>query len=268
MHLRNWLSLRLIAATALGLTLAACTNPIGTEPPDAGGTQTAEPTQASSDQTPTPTEPPYTGSGPWQVTFSSEDDVELGGTLYGDGTTTIVLAPAYPGGQEGWAAFARAAFEQGYRSLTLDFRGHGASKGSEDATSNTKDIAAAINFLKAHGAQKVVLVGAGLGGSASILAANIDGGIAGVGLVSPTRGVEGFQVSDSDLSSLKIPSVWLAARNDLTQNVEEMSALAGSAQKDVWIYEGSSLHGTYIFDGADGSDLQRRLLEFIAVVAG
>jgi hypothetical protein len=47
-----------------------------------------------------------------------------------------------------------------------------------------------------------------------------------------------------------------------------MSALAGSAKKDLWIYEGSSLHGTYIFDGADGPDMQRRLLEFVAAVTG
>jgi pimeloyl-ACP methyl ester carboxylesterase len=187
--------------------------------------------------------------------------------LYGDGATAVILAPTYPGGQDGWAAFAKAAAGQGYRALSFDFRGYGSSKGSQSPAALPTDIRAAMSFLKEHNSQRIVLIGAGLGGSAAIVVTAKDpAGISGVALISAPRGVEGLQVADTDLAALKVPSLWLAARNDLTQNVEEMSALAGSAQKDMWIYEGSSLHGTYIFDGADGSDLQRRLLEFVAQV--
>lgn len=180
--------------------------------------------------------------------------------------TAIVLAPTYPGGQAGWDAFARSAVDKGYRALSFDFRGYGSSKGSQSAADLPTDIRAAVKYLKDQGAERVILVGAGVGGTAAILVASKDTTLSGVALISAPRGVEGLQVADTDLAALKIPSLWLAARNDLTQNVEEMSALAGSSKKDMWIYEGSSLHGTFIFDGADGPDLGRRLLEFVAGV--
>jgi len=272
MHESHLRPIRRAISILLGLLLAACTSPAVVPPTgqaqNPAATSTAAPTQSSSGQTPAPTQPTYTGSGPWQITFDTADHVTLGGTLYGDGKVALILAPTYPGGQDGWAAFAKAAFTKGYRSLTFDFEGYGASKGSPSPANEPADIAAAITFLTGHGAEKIILAGAGLGGSASILAANKDSSVQGVALISASRGVEGLQVADSDLAALKAPSLWLAARNDLTQNVEEMSAKAGSAKKDIWIYEGSSLHGTYIFDGADGPDMQRRLLEFVAAVTG
>jgi alpha/beta superfamily hydrolase len=210
------------------------------------------------------TEPAFSGSGPWPITFTTDDNVELSGTLYGIGPVSIVLAPTYPGGQDGWADFARAAADKGYRALTFDFRGYGSSKGSQDAATLPTDIQAAVSYLQSQHGQPIILAGAGFGGSAAIAAAAKDPSISGIALISALHTVDGLHLDDSDLSSLKMPSLWLAARNDLTQNVEDMYALAGSSQKELWIYEGSSLHGTYIFDGADGPDLQRRLLEFVA----
>lgn len=278
MHVSHWKPAQRAILVIFGLILtmcvSACTSPgvipptgqaqnPGTESPSSGATPTA-----AGGQTAQPTEQTYSGSGPWPITFETSSNVTLAGRLYGDGKVALILAPTYPGGQDGWTAFAKAAFEKGYRSLTFDFEGYGASKGSQSAANAPADIEAALAFLKTHGAEKIILVGAGLGGSASILAADKDSSVQGVALISASRGVEGLQVADDDLSSLKAPSLWLATRNDLTQNVEEMSAKAGSAKKDVWIYEGSSLHGTYIFDGADGPDMQRRLLEFVAAVTG
>ena len=54
----------------------------------------------------------------------------------------------------------------------------------------------------------------------------------------------------------------------MTQNTEEMYDLAGGSDKDMWMYEGSSLQGTFIFDGADANDLRTRLLDFVARVTG
>ena len=47
-----------------------------------------------------------------------------------------------------------------------------------------------------------------------------------------------------------------------------MSALVGSTDNELWIYEGSSLHGTYIFEGSDGPDMTQRLLTFVSRVTG
>ncbi len=82
-------------------------------------------------------------------------------------------------------------------------------------------------------------------------------------MVSAPRSAGGLEASEADLANLTLPSLWLAARNDLGQDVEAMADQVASSDKSIWIYEGSSLHGTFIFEGANGSDLTRRLLEFI-----
>jgi dienelactone hydrolase len=261
----------LILLILVGLAAGCSVSPAGPATGQPGGAATpdqgANLTQTGLAQIgPTP-EPPLTGSGPWQVTFTGSDQAELAGTLYGDGTTAVVLAPSYPGGQPGWASFGQAAAAKGLRALSFDFRGYGSSKGSRSAADLPTDLEAAIQYLRDHHAQRIVLIGTGTGGSAAILVVGKDPQVAGLVVISGQRAAEGLAISDTDLTSLKIPSLWLAARNDMTQNVEEMYGLAGSVRKDLWIYEGSSLNGTYIFEGADGPDLQRRLLEFIAGVA-
>jgi pimeloyl-ACP methyl ester carboxylesterase len=122
--------------------------------------------------------------------------------------------------------------------------------------------------MKEHEFQPVVLLGAGIGGSAAIKVAAQDGDIVGLAILSAPRAFQGLEVSDADLATLSMPTLWIAARNDMTQNVEEMQALAPTTDSTLWIYEGSSLQGTFIFEGADGPDLQQRLLEFVARVAG
>jgi len=122
--------------------------------------------------------------------------------------------------------------------------------------------------LKQNGCTQFVLIGAGIGSMAAIKVAPNDEAVKGVVVISSPRSFDTLEVTDSDLSALTVPSLWLAARNDMTQDVEKMSALAGSSTKTLWIYEGSSVQGTYIMEGADGPDLQKRLLEFIASVFG
>jgi pimeloyl-ACP methyl ester carboxylesterase len=171
-------------------------------------------------------------------------------------------------GQEGWASIAETLAAQGYRVLTFDYRGYGPSAGERDTTSAPIDVAAAVAFMKEYEFQPVVLLGAGIGGSAAIKVAAQDGDIVGLAILSAPRAFQGLEVSDADLATLSMPTLWIAARNDMTQNVEEMQALAPTTDSTLWIYEGSSLQGTFIFEGADGPDLQQRLLEFVARVAG
>jgi len=209
---------------------------------------------------------PLAGDGPWAVTFQTNDGTTLSGIITGQGTVGLVFAPMYPGAKEGWATFAQAAAQQGYRSLAFDFRGHGESGGSRDIPAQPEDLSAAVALLKANGVEQVVIVGAGPGGMAAIRVAPHDAAIRGIVVVSSARSYDKFEITDSDLSALTIPSLWLAARNDMTQQVEDLYAHAGGEPKTLWIYEGSSVQGTYLLEGADGPDMQRRLLEFIASV--
>ena len=234
-----------------------------TAPPE----PTDTPTSTAIPLTPTPTEL-YPGEGPWPVTFDTADGVTLSGIVYGKtGTLGVVMAPTYPGGQDGWAGFAAKVAAQGYRALTFDLRGHGDSGGDQDITQAVADVQAAMSFLRGEETERIVLLGAGEGGSA-VIKATADPSVVGVAVISAMKGFEGLNVSDAELQAITVPSVWLAARLDLFQEIEPMSELAGSADKEVWIYEGSSLHGTYIFEGSDGPDMTGRLLALIDRVAG
>src|SRR5574341_53415 len=237
-----------------------------------GATTEAAPTTVAETPLPTATPEPFSGEGPWLVSFVTADGVTLQGTLYGTGAAAVILAPMYLGTQASWQPFAEDAAAQGYHVLTFDYRGYGGSGGDRSPSAAPADVAAAVAFMRENHFSPVVLIGAELGGSASILAAAQDSDIAGLAVLSAPRAFppdasDTLQVSDADLAALTMPTLWIATRQDLRQNVEEMQALAGGSDKEIWIYEGSAVSGTFIFDGADGPDLTRRLLEFIARVS-
>ncbi len=263
------------------LALAACGGaPAAAPPPATGGaapatepadqSPAASPTPASEDAaapTPPPPTVPFEGEGPWEADFPTADGVTLHGTLFGQGDTGIVLAPNYPGGAAAWHPFAEAAAERGYRALAFDLRGHGESGGEADLAAAPDDVAAAAAFLRDQGAERIILMGGGEGAMAVILAAASGEDIAGLAALSPMREDDGLAVAEADLAGLNIPSLWIGARTDMEHDAEGMAGQAGG-EPEVWIYEGSSLHGTYLFEGIDAPDLTGRLLDFAESAAG
>lgn len=265
------------------LALAACGGAPAAAPPAAGdeaapATEPADqipesgstPTAADPAQ-PTPLPPtatvPFEGEGPWEAGFQTADGVTLHGTLFGEGSTGIVLAPNYPGGAAAWHPFAGAAAGQGYRALAFDLRGHGESGGEADLAAAPDDVAAAVAFLRDQGAERIILMGGGEGAMAVILAAASGEDIAGLAALSPMREDGGLVVGEADLAGLNIPSLWIGARTDMEHDAEGMAGQTGG-EPEVWIYEGSSLHGTYLFEGIDAPDLTERLLDFAERAAG
>jgi dienelactone hydrolase len=231
-------------------------------------TGAAQTSQAGTVPTEIPaTTDPFPGDGPWPITFTTEDNIALDGSVFGKSGHGVILAPMYPGGPEDWLSFAQSAAAQGYRVLTFNLRGYGKSTGDRNTAAAITDVEAAVAYLKSLGADHITLIGAGLGGTASIKVAAKDNSIAGLGVISSPRAAGDLTVEDSELAALTQPSLWLAARNDMTHNIEDLyNAAAGN--KSLWIYEGSSLQGTFILEGADAQDLQQRLLNLIAAAGG
>lgn len=260
-------SIRIFSITLIltVFVLAACNAPAAE--PEAPASPTEPPaTTTPSPPTATP-EPPFFGPGPFEVNVET-DGVTLAGTLNGEGDVLLILAPMYPGGPEEWSAFVEVASDNGYRTLTYDFRGMGASDGTYDLSAAPADLEAMLTFASEHElAEQVVLMGPGEGGLAVLHTALTNNGISGAVLLSPPRERENLSISDDALSGLTIPTLWIAARQDLTHDVEAMSEAAGGVT-DLWIYEGSGLHGTYIFEGFDRADLLDRLLAFAGGVTG
>jgi len=259
-------SVLVLTVLVLGIALAACG-----AAPSAGVELSATPAALLATEipaetpTPSPTADPFAGEGPWVVTFSSASGIDLHGIVYGKGTIGVVLAPMYPGEQAGWAEFAETAAAQGFRVLTFDFQGYGESAGERDFATAPDDLRGAVDFIKAQGAEKVVVIGAGQGGLAAVRVAS-QTELAGVVVLSASNTLPELAVADAELAALAVPSLWIGTRQDLMQNVEEMADKSGSADKSVWVYEGLAVHGTYLLQGAERGDLERRLLEFVTRV--
>lgn len=283
MRPRLWLlfslapAMLILSACASGVSSAGSPSPDNTVSPETrespptsndDSTQETTSTAPTEEQTIETPDVPFPGDGPWEVTFTASDQRMLHGTLFGQGDKTVILSHMYLGDQDDWYDFSQTIVEQGYRVLTFDFRGYGEEGGKRNVVDAPIDLKAAVSFLREHDAEEIILIGAGLGGMASIRVAAEDGDIAGLAVISSPRSFEGLEIADSTLHALTIPSLWLGARNDMTQAVEDMFEQARGSDKELWIYEGSSLHGTFIFEGADGPDLERRLVEFVIRILG
>ncbi len=196
------------------------------------------------------------------VRFTTSDGVLLAGTVFGDGSAGVVLAHMFPTDQTSWQPFARQLAAEGYRALAFDFRGFGRSGGSRRVDEIDLDVRAAAVYLRSQDARRIVLVGASMGGTASIKAA-APGGVDALVVISSPMRFRGLNVSETELAGLTMPSLWISSERDsVTPAMRAMHAAAGG-RKTLHVYSGSA-HGTYIFDSSHGPDLAGRILVFIA----
>ena len=209
---------------------------------------------------------------PQPVTFGPEEgQATFSGTLYGSGPVGIVLSHmGVPGtDQTSWRSFAEVAAARGYMVLTYDLLGFGQSVGAAPTPSPrgnlTFGLETALEFIRSQGAERIIVIGASMGGSASIAVAadNTHDDIIGVGILAASRGQPMFIPGD-ELSALTMPSLWVSAEGDsVAADMEEMFEAAGSADKELCIYPSILNHATGIFATAYGPDLEHRLLAFI-----
>ena len=154
--------------------------------------------------------------------------------------------------------------------LAYDWRGLGDSTGTRDWTRADKDLADAISVVRGRGAKQIVLVGGSLGGMASLKNAGIPE-LAGIVVISSPRTVQSggqtFVVSESELTSIRAPKLFVGSRNDKIVAYAEtvnLFNLAGEP-KQMQSYDGSA-HGSDILKTTNREALITLLLEFIRTV--
>ena len=103
--------------------------------------------------------------------FPVADDLHLSGDVVGDESAPCVLL-LHGGGQtrHSWQGTARWLAEAGFRAIALDLRGHGESDWASDGDYTIDAYAADVRALVAHVGGRPALVGASLGGMASLAA--------------------------------------------------------------------------------------------------
>ena len=200
------------------------------------------------------------------VSFVTEDGLELRGRLFGEGKSGVVLVHMFHDDQASWWEFAELLADQGYMTLTFDFRGYGDSSGDKDMIEfMDRDVKAALGFLEGRGASKVVLVGASMGGTAS-LAVAADRTVHGV--VSLSAPVEFLDLSVKE-KQVRVPVLLMSTDGDRSakknlREMIEMGVVGGPELTASVMYEGGTDHGTDILKGDHGPEATARILGFLA----
>ncbi|HEU4354884.1 MAG TPA: alpha/beta fold hydrolase [Actinomycetota bacterium] len=127
----------------------------------------------------------------------------LVGRLFAPGRPrAAVLAHQVDDDQSDWFEFAGILASKGYTVLTFNFQGYcgggGCSGGGLPTAELWTDIAAAVAFLEGRGAERIGLIGASLGGEASIAAAaHLGSRVSAVATLSASLGLAEIGLGDA-----------------------------------------------------------------------
>jgi uncharacterized protein len=210
------------------------------------------------------------------VRFTSSDGVRLEGRLFGSGSVGIVLSHMFPADQRSWWDFARILSRRGYTALTYDFRGYcpggdaGCSGGTKDVAAIWQDVLGAIRFLVSHGARRVMLVGASMGGTASLVAAAQPGvQVAVVITLSAPQSFEGLEATATVLANVTAAKLFIAGNTDPTGAAQSAQTMYDESPqpKRVEIFT-SSDHGTALLTGNQVGRVQTLILQYLALYSG
>jgi acetyl esterase/lipase len=224
---------------------------------------TAPPAQVT---TPEPTVPPVPTPPniPFrEVFFTTSDHVKLVGLLYGHGTTMVICSHMNESSLADWrdSGIPERLAALGYQVLVYDFRGFGDSDGTTDLSALNVDLTAAVNFSRQQGATKIVLMGASMGGTASLNVATTQKVAAVIVLSSPQS--FGVSVTDADLKTMTIPKLFIDTQDDEPYVSDVMHMFATSPDpKEMDIYPGSD-HGVALLGSSSGDAPALRILHFI-----
>jgi pimeloyl-ACP methyl ester carboxylesterase len=187
------------------------------------------------------------GNGTSLLSLRAEDGTRLRGALSGTSSNAVVLLHQSDGTVCQWWPFARRLQSMGYMVLALDFRDHGSSGRGPSANANRYDIdvLAAVQELRNHGAVRIFLVGASMGGTAALVAATetpVDG-------VVDLSGPAQYGPLDARLAvdSLNVPLLFAVGVGD-SEFVPDARALHDSAvavDKRLVVYNGTG-HGVQL----------------------
>jgi pimeloyl-ACP methyl ester carboxylesterase len=203
-------------------------------------------------------------ANPRPFRFNTEDGVEIVGTFYHAVTKekgSIVLLHMLSRNRSDWKPFEKKLNELGYRIYAIDLRGHGESvKMGEEVLDFKKlrkemyqkmtlDVKGAVNTL---GREKVLLIGASIGGNVALNYAATDERVKGVVLLSAGLDYRGVKTEEAMKKYGDRPVLIVASEEDkyAYQSAKKLYEIA-QGEKELKIYQDAG-HGTRIFDKEEG----------------
>ncbi|HEX9121959.1 MAG TPA: alpha/beta hydrolase [Actinomycetota bacterium] len=210
------------------------------------------------------------------VTFVSGGGARLAGRLFGDGRTGVVLSHMLPADQTSWWDFAQELADRGYLVLTYDFSGYcpggdaGCSEGEKDVSRIWRDVVGAVRFITSEGARSVMLVGASMGGTASLVAAAQPGvTVAAIVTLSAPQSIEGLVADAGTLTKVTSAKLFVAGNADPTGSAEAAEALYDQSPppKRIEIVT-SNDHGTDLLQGNLSGVVTTMILNYLEQYRG
>jgi pimeloyl-ACP methyl ester carboxylesterase len=194
--------------------------------------------------------------------------VLLQGRMFGpEGATAgVVLSHMQPADQSSWFDLADQLGELGYRTLTFNFRGYcpggdaGCSAGKKDTPAIWQDVAGAVGFMRTEGVRQIGLVGASMGGTASLVYASQSGtDINAVVTLSAPDAIDGLTAGPDVLQTVTAAKLFIAGNVDANAAVTAQAFYNESVQpKRVEILTTDD-HGTDILEG-NQAEIARNLI--------
>jgi pimeloyl-ACP methyl ester carboxylesterase len=196
-----------------------------------------------------------------------EDPIVLDARVFGRGKTGVILAHMRPADQSSWFPFATELAKTGdFTVLTFDFRGYGESTGEKQFDRIDTDLEAAYEYMRdVLGLEQIYLVGASMGGTASLVVAAREQVAGVISISSPGQ----FPPLDAveTVDAIRAPKLFITAEDDVPAfRSQEEFWEASTEPKVQQIYDGDE-HGTALFDGPHGADIRARLMDFLSVDA-
>lgn len=198
-----------------------------------------------------------------QAGDEDEEPIVLDGRIFGSGPAGVILAHMRPADQTSWFPYATELARSGrFTILTFDFRGYGKSTGDKEFDKVDTDLSAAYEYMRDElGIAKIFLVGASMGGTASLV---VSAHLPVAGVVSISSPAEFQELNALEAApSISAPKLFVTSEDDVPaqRSLQELWEVA-RAPKSQQIYGGNE-HGTDLLLGSHGPALSERLTQFL-----
>lgn len=207
-----------------------------------------------------------------EISFPSADGVTLSGRLFGpkEGSVGVVLAHMFPSDQSAWFDFAERLGDHGYRALTFNFRGYcpggdaGCSQGEKQIPAIWQDVQGAVAELRSEGVTHIALVGASMGGTASLIVAAQEGrGIDAVVTLSAPAAFEGLVAGPEVLAEVSAAKLFIAGHEDIAAAQAVDAFYAESIQPKRPVILTTDDHGTDILTGNQAGIASTEMMKWL-----
>ena len=196
------------------------------------------------------------------VNIQRPDGIHLPGTLFGSASQVVVFANMNDNNAAPWTETAELLAGAGYMALTFNYR----SDGNAFIDERDDDLLAAVQYAIDQGAQEIVVVGASIGGPATLkaLSAHPELPVSGLIIIAAPTDLGGDEITAEELAAIKAPQLYMTAEDDshgLNVTVERLFEMA--PEPKTWQTVPGSAHGTQIFGTEEGPLLQAAIVDFV-----